>query len=380
MVKNDSMSSFWCNRKVVITGHTGFKGSWLLLQLLELGAEVWGYSLDCETDEVLFNKLYLTNKKKNPNYNFVHRIGDINDISSFSKFINEASPDIIFHLAAQPLVRESYLDPLKTWNTNVLGTLNLLESVKGLNKCIAMVLITTDKVYQNKEWIYAYREEDRLGGHDPYSASKAAMELAVDSWRKSFCGNKSHQTSCLSIATARAGNVVGGGDWSKDRLVPDCVKALHINAPIKIRNPSAKRPWQHVLEPLHGYITLAKALYEFQLKSDSYENNPYSTSFNFGSGPESNKTVKSFVDEILELWPGECFHINSSENLHEANKLSLSSEKAFHMLNWSPVWNFHQTIRNTIEWYQKFYDGNSALSCCLKDIEEYQIYLEKYYA
>ena len=237
-------TDFWSEKKVLITGHTGFKGSWLTLWLNELKTKVTGISLEPDTEPNLFGQLHLQKSLHD------HHIADIRDFGRISQIVKRCQPDVVFHLAAQPLVRRSYSDPLETWSTNVQGTLNVLEAIKSVQKPCAVVMVTTDKVYANKEWEYGYRECDELGGHDPYSASKAAAELAIASWRNSFCGEKKHQNSHIKIATARAGNVIGGGDWADDRIVPDAMRALAIGEKIDVRNPKATRPWQHVLEPL----------------------------------------------------------------------------------------------------------------------------------
>ena len=249
-------SSFWSGRRVLVTGHTGFKGSWLSLWLLRLGAQVWGYSLPPEIDSSLFTALELEHNFTNLH----HCLGDLRDFNNLQSVVKQAKPEVVFHLAAQPLVRESYRDPLGTWAINVQGSLHLLEALRTLNHSCAVVMVTTDKVYSNREWDFGYREEDRLGGHDPYSASKAAAELAVSSWRSSFCGSGNHQNPHLAIATARAGNVIGGGDWAAERIVPDAIRSLMAGQPIPLRNPLATRPWQHVLEPLSGYLVLAECL------------------------------------------------------------------------------------------------------------------------
>jgi CDP-glucose 4,6-dehydratase len=244
-------------RRVLLTGHTGFKGSWLLLWLKELNAHVWGYALEPEPQSSLFSLLI---SQHPPTWKWHNRIADLSDFESLNYWVQQAQPEVVFHLAAQPLVRRSYTDPLGTWATNVQGSLNLLEALKPLQHPCAVVMVTTDKVYENREWPYGYREPDRLGGHDPYSASKAAAEIAIASWRASFCGTAQHQTPHLRIASARAGNVIGGGDWAADRIVPDSMRALAQGEPIAVRNPTATRPWQHVLEPLSGYLRLAEAL------------------------------------------------------------------------------------------------------------------------
>jgi len=358
-------SDFWCGKRVLLTGHTGFKGSWLLLWLLELGAEVWGYALDADSAPNLFRLLEPEfNKKYKLTNHFRNHRGDITDLNTLSRSVAEAQPDVVFHLAAQALVRTSYSDPLGTWAVNVQGSLNLLEALKPLNKLCAVVMITTDKVYENKEWLYGYRENDPLGGHDPYSASKAAAEIAIASWRSSFCGEAAHQTPHLRIATARAGNVIGGGDWASDRIVPDAIRALAIGAPISVRNPAATRPWQHVLEPLGGYLRLAEALISYP--------DPPCEAFNFGPSLASNRPVRELVESIIKHWPGEWIDQSDPNAPHEANLLHLQIDKAHHLLGWQPRWDYATTISRTVGWYRAQHNASSAMACCLADLSLYQ--------
>ncbi|MEI6030891.1 MAG: CDP-glucose 4,6-dehydratase [Synechococcaceae cyanobacterium ELA739] len=259
--------SFWLGRRVLLTGHTGFMGSWLALWLLELGAHVTGLALPQETEPSLFAQLELDQRLD-------HRIGDIRDPALLSELVSETRPELVLHLAAQPLVRRSYAEPTATWATNVMGTIHLLEALRRLQEPCTAVLITTDKVYRNNEWLYGYRENDPLGGHDPYCSSKAAAELAIASWRSSFCGFLPHQSPHLRIASARAGNVIGGGDWAEDRIVQDAMRALAMGEPIGVRNPTATRPWQHVLEPLGGYLLLAERLRADPSLADAFNSDP----------------------------------------------------------------------------------------------------------
>ena len=357
-------SDFWCGKRVLLTGHTGFKGSWLLLWLLELGAEVWGYSLDADSAPNLFRLLEPEFNKKHKLTNHFHgHKGDITDLNTLFGFVTEAQPDVVFHLAAQALVRISYSDPLGTWAANVQGSLNLLEALKPLNKQCAVVMVTTDKVYENQEWVYGYREPDRLGGHDPYSASKAAAEIAIASWRASFCGTAPHQTPHLRIATARAGNVIGGGDWATDRIVPDAMRALAVGEPIAVRNPAATRPWQHVLEPLGGYLRLAETL--------ATDSDAPCEAFNFGPSLASNRPVRELVATMLSHWPGEWFDQSDPNAPHEANLLHLQIDKAQHRLGWQPLWDYSTTIARTVGWYRAQHEGASALKCCLEDLNAY---------
>jgi len=358
--------SFWKDKKVLITGHTGFKGSWLALWLIQLGAKVSGISLPPDTRPSLFDQLKISSQLE---YNFLE---DIRNQSSLDEHVATIKPDIAFHLAAQPLVRESYKDPLGTWKTNVIGSLNVLQSLYKLNNFCAVIMVTTDKVYKSKEWVYGYRENDQLGGFDPYSASKAACEIAVESFRSSFCLVKEKESSRLAIATARSGNVIGGGDWSKDRIVPDAIRSLNKGLAISIRNPNSTRPWQHVLEPLSGYMILAKKLFGSNYNLDKYDADYYASSFNFGPNLESNKKVSELVDKILFYWPGKWNFQNEITNMHETNKLFLNIDKSFNLLNWKPKWDFETTVSRTVNWYEKFYKNDiTPYDLCLKDIEYY---------
>ncbi len=355
---------FWSGRRVLITGHTGFKGSWLSLWLLELGAEVHGLALAPEPVTApmgsLFEALHL-----NEQLGTRHQLGDIRDPQAMASAVQTCQPEVVLHLAAQPLVRRSYRDPLETWSTNVQGTLQLLECLKQLEHPCAAVLITTDKVYENREWEWGYREDDRLGGHDPYSASKAAMELLVSSWRASFCGTASHQTAQLAIATARAGNVIGGGDWAADRIVPDAMRAWSSNQPVTVRNPHATRPWQHVLEPLAGYLRLAEQLNKHP--------SAHSHAYNFGPTPDSNRSVADLLKELQRHWPGAAGWTDASAEAqpHEAGLLHLVADRAMRDLGWRPTWSFAETSKHTAHWYQQVLQGGDTKACCLADLDAY---------
>ena len=352
---------FWSGRRVLLTGHTGFKGSWLLLWLQQLGAKVWGYALAPEGNQNLFNDL---TQELIPDSGFNHQIGDISDQAALTELVRRCQPEVVLHLAAQPLVRRSYQDPLGTWATNVNGSLHLLEALKLLQHPCAVVMVTTDKVYENREWAYGYREPDRLGGHDPYSASKAAAEIAIASWRSSFCGHGDYQTRYLRIATARAGNVIGGGDWAADRIVPDAIRSLAAGEPIPVRNPLATRPWQHVLEPLGGYLRLAQTL--------ACDQNPPCEAFNFGPVLASNRSVQELVESMLSQWGGSWLDQRDPNAPHEANLLHLQIDKAHHRLGWTPRWDYFATVQRTVKWYQHHHQGLSALECCLADLQAYQ--------
>ncbi len=353
------MSNFWKDKKILLTGHTGFKGTWLLIWLLELGAEVWGLSLPEENGEyIFFGDIFKKVEKR-----FYNVEGDILDKQFLNKKVSSIKPDIIFHLAAQAIVRKGYEEASLTWETNVIGSLNLLESMKELDNLCSAVFVTTDKVYKNNEWEYGYRENDELGGDDPYSASKAALEILISSWRKSFCGFKSYQKDNLMIASARAGNVIGGGDWSEDRIVPDFIRALKSLKPLLVRNPSYTRPWQHVLDPLNGYLTLARFLYE---KKENISN-----AYNFGPYINCNKKVSELVNEIKNIWPGEIIFNRNIDEFKESKLLYLNSHKANKELNWYPVWDFKMAVEKTVNWYKKQDQGISALELCLDDINNF---------
>lgn len=331
-------NNIYNKRKVFLTGHTGFKGSWLALWLKELGADVTGYALDPE---------------KTPNHwellqsPLLDLRADINDYPRLKQSITEASPEIVFHLAAQPLVRRSYKDPINTWLTNVVGTVNLLEACRLTESVRAIVVVTTDKCYKNREWDWGYRENDELGGYDPYSASKAGSELVVSSYRNSYFKEKG-----VLIASARAGNVIGGGDWSEDRLIPDIIRAFEKKDVLEIRSPKATRPWQHVLEPLSGYLLLGQKLLE--------QSNYYADAWNFGPTEDGNRSVSDVLEKMKLYLPAFQWEISKSSNPHEAQLLYLDISKARINLGWQPIWDFDLAIRKTAEWY-KSYISNSEI-------------------
>ena len=356
---------FWRGRRVLVTGHTGFKGSWLTLWLLNLGAEVWGFSLAPETDRSLFTDLSLDAPLGYAAWVMLHhRLGDVRDLEALQNVVVDSQPELVLHLAAQPLVRRSYHDPLGTWATNVQGSVHLLEALKLLDHSCSVVMVTTDKVYANREWDFGSREEDRLGGHDPYSASKAAAELAIASWRASFCGSGAHQTPHLAIATARAGNVLGGGDRAEDRIVPDVMRSLAAGESISVRQPESTRPWQHVLEPLGGYLLLAEKL--------TTGGQAYASAFNFGPGLEANRSVRELVETVLPYWPGSWRDLSDHTAPHEAGRLHLQIDKAYHQLGWQPRWPFATTVERTVAWYRAVHEGASPLECCLQDLQIYE--------
>jgi CDP-glucose 4,6-dehydratase len=335
-------------RKVVwLSGATGFKGSWLAEWLLSLGAQVHGYSLRPDTTPALFGQLQLDKRIKS-------EINDIRDLAAVRKSIEAVQPDFVFHLAAQPLVRLSYEQPVETYAANVMGTVHVLEALRTLRKPCAAVLITTDKCYENLEWLYSYRENDPLGGRDPYSSSKAAAEIAISAWRRSFFAGHP-----VKVASARAGNVIGGGDWAKDRIVPDCIRALEAGQPIPVRNKVATRPWQHVLEPLSGYLWLA-ARQASAPHPPSSALCPLSTAFNFGPGHEANRTVGELVAEVLKHWPGRWEDQSDPKAVHEANLLQVATDKAHALLEWSPVWSFPTAVEQTVQWYRTVRTSGAA--------------------
>ncbi|MFQ3671043.1 MAG: CDP-glucose 4,6-dehydratase [Verrucomicrobiia bacterium] len=348
----------YAGKRVWVSGHTGFKGAWLCQWLLSLGAEVFGYSLPGKvTEPSLFEQLNLAAQ-------LVDGRGDLRDGQGVNEALRQAEPDFVFHLAAQPLVRLSYQEPVATWQTNVVGTIHVLEALRSWGQPCVAVLITTDKVYENREWVYGYREDDPLGGHDPYSASKAAAELAIASWQRSFF---SHHP--VKLASARAGNVMGGGDWASDRIVPDAMRALAEGRPVPVRNPASIRPWQHVLEPLAGYLLLGARLEGGDERMAKEAGG--SMSFNFGPSLESNRTVTELVEEILRNWSG-CWEDHSEVGApHEAGRLSLATDKAFHLLGWQPRWSFTATVEKTVGWYRAVHLGADPVELTLRQIEEY---------
>jgi CDP-glucose 4,6-dehydratase len=347
----------YSGKRVFVTGHTGFKGSWLIQILSLMGAKVKGYALAPVTNLNLFDELSATEFCES-------EINDLRNKGALLKSISDFQPDFVFHLAAQPLVRLSYDIPSETFDVNAIGTANLLDAIRQLkNKC-SVILITTDKVYHNNEWQYPYREEDRLGGYDPYSASKACAELVIASYRNSFFNPVKIDFHNKALAVARAGNVIGGGDWSKDRLIPDIVKSLYQNKTISIRNPKSVRPWQHVIEPLFGYLELGKCLYESPAE--------YSKEYNFGPHISDTFSVHSMVEKSIDFWGVGNYSIDqNSNNPHEAGLLKLDISRALTELNWKPIFNAEIAINRTISWYKDYYNGISAKELVENDIEFY---------
>lgn len=347
------MFDIYKNKKVFITGHTGFKGSWLSIWLNKIGSKVIGYALDPKTNKDNFILTGLS--KKITDYR-----GDIRNFNNLFKIVNKEKPEIIFHLAAQPLVIDSYKEPLYTIETNTLGTANILEVFRKIDSVKVMIIITTDKVYHNNEREWGYRECDRLGGNDIYSASKAAAEILISSYQKSFFNN-----SDKKLASVRAGNVIGGGDWSDYRIVPDCIKALENNEKIRIRNPESTRPWQHVLEPLAGYLMLGERILESN-------NNDFSEAWNFGPYHTNNVSVENLVKKIIcSYGRGEYSISNNFPQINESKILFLDISKAVRRLKWKPVLTFDETIDMTIDWYKQ-YKSVDVYKYCIEQIKEYE--------
>jgi CDP-glucose 4,6-dehydratase len=345
-------SSFWNNKTVFVTGHTGFKGGWIAHWLSELGACVHGYALNPPTEPNFFTETNLQERLVGAN------IGDIRDLGLLDRAIKQSKPEIIIHMAAQPLVRESYQTPVETFEANVMGTVNVLEASRSVGTVKAIVNITTDKCYENKEWIWPYRESDRLGGHDPYSASKACAEIVAAAYRSSFLSDAD-----IRLASVRAGNVIGGGDWATDRLIPDFLRALDVGETLRIRSPNAVRPWQHVLEPLAGYLTLAEHLFE--------QGGTFADAWNFGPNEEDARSVGWIVTQLCERVPGAQWEPENMMQPHEAGLLKLDSSKAKKHLKWSPRWSLETALEKTVEWHQAWRSGEDMMAFSSKQIESY---------
>ena len=345
--------AFWRGRRVLVTGHTGFKGAWLSLWLDALGADVTGLALAPPTTPSLFGLARLPEV-------LTHVEGDIRDRALVNRVMRDASPEIVLHLAAQSLVRPSYDDPLGTWETNVMGTAHLLDAARHVTDLRAVLVVTSDKCYENREWVWGYRESDAMGGHDPYSASKGAAELLTASWRRSFFADGS-----VGVATARAGNVIGGGDWARDRLVPDAIRAFSTQTPLRLRNPGSTRPWQHVLEPLAGYLTLAQALCERPAE--------HAEGWNFGPDAAGTATVARVVDGLVKNWGGDARweHVGAP-SLHEARALSLDCAKARAQLGWRPRLSLDEALAWTVAWYRGIAAGDDARALTLAHIRRYE--------
>ncbi len=351
------------NRTVLITGHTGFKGAWLSLWLDHLGSNVVGYSLKSPTQPNLFELCDLNAK-------ITSIEGDVRDFGHLKSTIQKYKPDIIFHLAAQALVRRSYDDPLETYSTNVMGTVHLLEAVRQLGGVKVIINVTSDKCYENREWVWGYRENDPMGGQDPYSSSKGCAELITAAYAKSFFNPEHYEEHGVFLASVRSGNVIGGGDWAKDRLLPDCMKALLENRPIVIRYPDAVRPWQHVLDPLFGYLLLAQLLYQ--------SGPAFAGAWNFGPEDGGAKPVRWIVEKIVEMW-GEkaCWEMDEGFHPHEAPILKLDCSKAKLRLGWLPQWDLENALKNTIEWYQAYRHHEDMFLKTMNQIKDYEEGIKK---
>ena len=345
-------NSFWNGKNILVTGHTGFKGAWLCFWLQRMGAKVTGIALEPNTNPSLFNLINISNTINN-------FICDIREPIGLAKIVQKVQPEFVFHLAAQPLVGVSYKYPLETYNTNVMGTANLLEALRSIQSLKVVIMVTTDKVYRNLENNEPFKETDYLGGHDPYSASKAASEIVIDSYRSAYFANRG-----VSIATARAGNVVGGGDWATDRLIPDAIRAWSSNKPLKVRHPNAVRPWQHVLEPINGYLLLAQHLW-----SKPEDAGPY----NFGPSAELAETVEKVINLARKNFgKGEIIYEEQIKVFHESPWLSLDTTKVNQILGLKPRWTLNETIQKSINWYVNNNDGKSARDLCFEDINEFE--------
>lgn len=345
--------AFWNGRKVLLTGHTGFKGSWLALKLARAGAEVTGIALEPDTDPSLFTEAGVADHLA------AHHICDIRDRAALDTLVRTSGAEVVFHLAAQPLVRASYTDPLGTFSTNVMGLAHLLDSCAALETLKVLVNITTDKVYHNREWPWAYREDDRLGGADPYSASKACAELVTASWRASFLAQRD-----VAVATARAGNVIGGGDWAKDRLLPDVFRAVGAGKELVVRSPRSVRPWQHVLEPVAGYVALAEALAERPAE--------FAQAWNFGPADEDARPVSWIADYLCARIPDASWRIEGDGGPAEQGLLKVDSSKARAGLPWAPRWDLATALDRTLDWDRRWRAGESAAAICLEQITDHE--------
>jgi len=344
-------SDIWLGKRVYLTGHTGFKGSWLSLWLSSMGAIVKGYALHPPTSPSLFDDAHIADKIDS-------EIGDIRNLNQLRSSMVEFKADIVIHMAAQPLVRLSYKEPLETYEINVMGTAKVLEAARSCANLKSIVSVTTDKCYENKEWVWGYREDEPMGGYDPYSSSKGCAELVSSAYRRSFM-----QEQGVGLATARAGNVIGGGDWADDRLIPDILKAFEQHKPVVIRNPSSTRPWQHVLEPLSGYLVLAQALYENPVS--------YSEGWNFGPHDEDVKPVDWILNHMVASWPGTSWQLDQDAHPHESGYLKLDVSKAKARLNWKPTWHLELTLEKIVKWHQAWLKQEDIQALCLQEINDY---------
>lgn len=348
---------FWLGKRVFLTGHTGFKGGWLSLLLQQLGADLTGFALDPPTNPSLFEVAEIGKGMRSI-------IADIRDAEMLAKTMREAKPDVVIHMAAQSLVRHSYQAPIETYAINVMGTVHLLDAVRQTDSVRAVVNVTSDKCYENKEWLWGYRENEPMGGYDPYSSSKGCAELVTAAYRNSYFNSTKHNEHGVAIATGRAGNVIGGGDWANDRLIPDILRAIETSQPVLIRSPCAIRPWQHVLEPLSGYLLLAQQLYE--------EGTGYGEGWNFGPNDEDVKPVQWIVEKLTKDWgDGASWQLDSHPQPHEAHYLKLDCSKAHSKLGWHPRWDLARTLESIITWHKAFLQQADMKAVCLEQIVEY---------
>jgi CDP-glucose 4,6-dehydratase len=349
---------FWRGKRIFMTGHTGFKGSWLSLWLQQLGANVTGYALDPPTAPSLFEVAKVGEGMRSI-------IADIRDAETLAKAMREARPDIVIHMAAQPLVRYSYQAPVETYATNVMGTVHLLEAVRQTDTVRAVVNVTSDKCYENKEWPWGYRENEPMGGYDPYSNSKGCAELVTAAYRNSYFNAAKHSEHGVAVASGRAGNVIGGGDWAADRLIPDMLRAIEAGQPVNIRNPHAIRPWQHALEPLSGYLTLAEKLYT--------DGAAYAEGWNFGPADEDARSVQWIVERLIQSWSGGAsWQRDSNPQVHEAHYLKLDCSKARARLGWHPGWHLEQALKSIVAWHKAYLDHTDMKPFTLAQISQYE--------
>ena len=350
-------SAFWKDKRVLLTGHTGFKGGWLSLWMQSMDAQVMGYALAPPTNPSLFEVAEVGK-------GMTSIIGDIRDLAHLRKAFAEHKPEIVIHMAAQPLVRYSYIEPVETYSTNVMGTVNLLEAVRGTDSVRAVVNVTSDKCYENREWVWGYRENEAMGGYDPYSNSKGCAELVTAAYRNSYFHPDKYKEHGVAIATGRAGNVIGGGDWADDRLIPDIMRAITDGRPVNIRNPHAIRPWQHVLEPLSGYLVLAQKLYE--------EGAAFAEGWNFGPNDEDAKPVQWIVEKLTKAWgEGASWALDGGDHPHEAHYLKLDCSKAKARLDWQPRWHLDEALAAIIDWHRAYRDGKDMREVTVRQINAY---------
>jgi len=351
-------NNFWRNKSVFITGHTGFKGSWLIIWLEHLGAKITGFALEPDKSNTIYTNGLILNCCKSI-------IGDVRDLKKLRNSMEEAQPEIVIHMAAQALVKKSYVDPIETYTTNIMGVVNIMEASREIESVKVILNVTTDKCYENNGEIWGFRENEPMGGYDPYSSSKACSEIITASYRKSFFSNKGNSKYQISVATARAGNVIGGGDNATDRLIPDIIKSFKNNQIALIRNPKAIRPWQHVLEPLRGYLMLVEKIYA--------DGQNYAEAWNFGPQVNDEKNVEWIVNEITKLWGGNAKWIQDDiKHAHEAQNLRLDISKANQLLKWKPVLNINESLNMVVEWYKKEEKGQNPKNICLKQIIKYE--------